>query len=70
MAINFIIGNLVNDQSSGVQVPSDGNDIDVTLSGGNLNGLSDGFETFLAGLGLSAAEMAFAVTRLPPAASA
>jgi hypothetical protein len=61
MSVDFTIGNLVNDQSSGPQTPTDGNDIDVTLSSNELDGLATGFETFLAGLGLSAAQKAFAV---------
>ena len=61
MSVDFTIGNLVNDQSSGVQTPTDGNDIDVTLSSNELDGLDGDFESFLAGLGLSAAQKAFAV---------
>jgi hypothetical protein len=52
------------DQSAGVQTPATtdtGNEVDVTLSGGVLDGLDSDFQTFLAGLGLSTAQKAFAV---------
>jgi hypothetical protein len=52
------------DQSAGVQTPvttDTGNEVDVTLSNGELDGLDSGFETFLAGLGLSDDQKSFAV---------
>ena len=64
MAINFTIGNLTNDQTAGTQTTGTtdtGNDVNVTLDGSsNLDGLDTGFETFLAGLGLSSAQKNFA----------
>lgn len=55
---------LTYDQSGGVQTlgtTDTGNEIDVTLLAGELDGLDTAFETFLAGLGLSAAQKNFAV---------
>jgi hypothetical protein len=52
------------DQSAGVQTPvttDTGNEVDVTLSAGALDGLDSGFETFLAGLPLTDDQKAFAV---------
>lgn len=66
MAINFSIDNdrvtsgtqdVINDQTAGLQ----DNDVNVTLSSGELDGLDSGFETFLTGLGLSTAQKDFAV---------
>jgi hypothetical protein len=51
------------DQSGGVQTlvtTDDGNEVDVTLSAGELDGLTSDFETFLAGLGLSVGQKNFA----------
>lgn len=63
MAINFTIGtSLTNDQTAGVQTPTDGNDVNVTLTSNELDGLDSGFETFLAGLGLSSNQKNFAVS--------
>lgn len=55
------IQNLFYDQSFGAQTPTDGDEIDVVLSSGELDGLDADFETYLAGLGLSAAQKAYAV---------
>lgn len=62
MPIDFTIGtSLTNDQTAGVQTPTDGDDANVTLMGGELDGLDSGFGAFLAGLGLSSAQKDFAV---------
>src|SRR5215218_9169299 len=55
------IQDLTYDQTAGVQTPSDGDEVDVTLNSGELDGLDADFETFLAGLGLSSAQKDFAV---------
>jgi hypothetical protein len=52
------------DQSAGVQTlgtTDKGNEVNVTSSAGQLDGLDSGFETFLAGLNLSSAQKDFAV---------
>src|SRR5262245_6977193 len=51
------------DQSAGVQTTATtdtGNEVDVTLTGGALDGLDAGFESFLASLTLSTAQKDFA----------
>lgn len=58
------IQDLTYDQTAGVQIPAttdDGNEVDVTLSSGELDGLDPDFETFLTGLGLSTDQKNFAV---------
>ena len=55
------IQDLKYDQTAGVQTSPDGNEIDVTLASGELDGLEAGFETFLAELGLSSGQKDFAV---------
>lgn len=55
------IQDLTYDQSAGAQTPPDGDETDVTLASGELDGLDAGFETFLAGLGLSTGQKDFAV---------
>ena len=55
------IQNLTLDQTAGVQAPPDGDDINVFLTAGQLDGLDAAFETYLASLGLSAAQKDFAV---------
>jgi hypothetical protein len=58
------VQNVAYDQSGGVQTlatADTGNEIDVTLLAGELDGLDSGFETFLIGLGLSAAQKNYAV---------
>ncbi|MCH8616323.1 DUF5801 domain-containing protein [Sphingomonas sp. SM33] len=61
--------NLTTDQTAGTQTPPDGNDVNITLSaasnidgfGATANSVDAGFETYLAGLGLSPTQKAFAV---------
>jgi len=58
------IQDLTYDQTTGVQTPAttdDGNEVNVTLSSGELDGLDPDFETFLTGLGLSTDQKNFAV---------
>ena len=55
------IQDLTYDQTSGVQSPPDGDETNVTLTAGEIDGLDAGFETFLAGLGLSTDQKNFAV---------
>jgi hypothetical protein len=59
-----VIQDVTYDQSAGVQTQlttDKGDEVDVTLSNGEVAGLASGFETFLAGLNLSSAQKNFAV---------
>src|SRR4029453_3551154 len=49
------------DQSAGAQSPPDGDEVDVVLTAGELDGLDAGFEAFLADLGLSSDQKDYAV---------
>ena len=49
------------DQTAGVQLSPDGDEVDVTLAAGELDGLDGDFETFLAGLGLTSDQKDYAV---------
>jgi hypothetical protein len=56
------IQDLTYDQTAGAQAPPDGDEVDVTLDGLNqLDGLSAGFKTFLAGLSLTSDQKSYAV---------
>lgn len=54
------IQDLACDQTDAVQVPPDGNEVNVTLALGELDGLDGGFESYLSGLVLTTAQKDYA----------